>query len=218
MLSVFRDKADWATVEKEVEATLDRQRLSNVKKQMKRDTKPLGHDFAAVVTFKQYCDRKAIFYIYKIYDHRGNPDRPAFVFKMGMEKAKTAINMDRKGNHFLHNEFCHFDGRRKCCRGLVTLTARIYHSLLRKQIPLAVKEAESEDTKNILFFWTLFNEVLQKVSGQKDYKFNLLGWCTNMVGANFAAITKVFGDKATSGMKLCEFHFEDKKKQEIAET
>ena len=53
MLSVFCDKADWATVEKKVEATLDWQWLSNVKKEMKRDTEPLGHDFEAVVTFKQ---------------------------------------------------------------------------------------------------------------------------------------------------------------------
>ena len=49
--------------------------------------------------------------------------------------------------------------------------------------------------------------MLQKVSGQKDYKFNPVGWCTNMTGANFAAITKVFGEEATSRMKSCEFHF-----------
>ena len=41
-------------------------------------------------------------------------------------------------------------------------------------------EAEKEDTTNIELFWTLFNEVLQKVSGHKEYKFNPLGWCTDM--------------------------------------
>ena len=72
-------------------------------------------------------------------------------------------------------------------------------------------EAESEDTKNIELFWTLFNEVLQKVSGQTEYKFNPVGWCTDMAEANFAAITKVFGDEATPRMKSCEFHFKDQR-------
>lgn len=211
VLSAFREQADWSTVEKEVESTLDRQWLSNVKKEMKRKTEPIGHDFEAVVTFKQYCDKKDSFYIYKINDRRGNPDRPSFVFKMGMQKANMAINMDRNGDHFLKDEFCYFDGKRKRCRGFVTLTASIYHSLLRKQIPLAVMEAESEDTTNIELFWTLFNEVLQKVSGQKDYKFNPVGWCTDMAGANFAAISKVFGNESAHRMKSCEFHFKDQR-------
>ena len=70
-------------------------------------------------------------------------------------------------------------------------------------------EAESEDTSNIELFWTLFNEISQKVSGQKDYKFNPVGWCTDMAGANFAAISKAFGEESTQRMKSCEFHFKD---------
>lgn len=52
VLSAFREQADWSTVEKEVESTLDRQWLSNVKKEMKRKTEPIGHDFEAVVTLR----------------------------------------------------------------------------------------------------------------------------------------------------------------------
>ena len=100
IMSAFREKADWATVE-EVEATLDRQWLANEKKQIKRDNELFGHDFEAVVTFKQYCDKKDNYYVYKINDRRGNPDRPSFVFKMGTQKAKMAINMDKHGNHFM---------------------------------------------------------------------------------------------------------------------
>ena len=62
--------------------------------------------------------------------------------------------------------------------------------------------------------------MLQEVSGQKDYKLNPVGWCTNMVGANFAEITKVFGDKATSRMNSCAFHFKDqqsKKSQRLGD-
>jgi len=72
-------------------------------------------------------------------------------------------------------------------------------------------EAESEDTTNIEFFWILFDEVLKKVSVIKYYKFNPDGWCTNMVGANFAAISKVFGDESARRMKSCEFHFKDQR-------
>ena len=55
------EKANWALVEEEVEDSLDRQWLSTVKKQLKRDMEPFGHDFEAVVTFKQYCDKKDSF-------------------------------------------------------------------------------------------------------------------------------------------------------------
>ena len=74
-------------------------------------------------------------------------------------------------------------------------------------------EADNEDTTNIQLFWTLFNEVLQKVSGQKDYKFNPVGWCTDMAGANFAAITKQspssFGEKTRRAKRTsdCEQSF-----------
>ena len=115
-----------------MEATLDRQWLANEKKQIKRDNELFGHDFEAVVTFKQYCDKKDNYYVYKINDRRGNPDRPSFVFKMGTQKAKMAINMDKDGNHFMKEEFCFFDGKRKRCRGFVTLTASVYYGLLQK--------------------------------------------------------------------------------------
>ena len=210
-LSAFRERADWATVEKQVEGTLDRQWLSNLKKQVKRDNEPFGHDFEAVVDFKQYCDRRDKFYLYKINDCRGNPDRPSFVFKMSETKAIMAINMDKNGNHFLNEEFCFFDGKRKRCRGFVTLTASVYHPLLRKQVPLAITEAEKEDTRNVELFWSLFNEVLEKISGKEGYGFNPTGWCTDMAGANFAAIRKVFAPEATDQVKSCEFHFKDQR-------
>ena len=97
---------------------------------------------------------------------------------------------------------------KRCC-DFVTLTASVYHPLLRKQITLAIMEAETGDTENIGLFWTLFNEVLQKVSGNIKKKFNPLGWCTNMAGANMTGICNVFGDSAKCCIKSCEFHFKD---------
>ena len=67
-------------------------------------------------------------------------------------------------------------------------------------------EAEQENTANVELFWTLFNEALTKIN-QAPVKFNPIGWCTNMAGANLAGISKVFGDSAC--IKTCEFHFKD---------
>lgn len=64
IFSAFRRGEDWQSVRKQVESTMDTQRLSNIKKKMKRDMEPVGHDYEAVITFKQYCDKNDIFYIY----------------------------------------------------------------------------------------------------------------------------------------------------------
>ena len=119
--------------------------------------------------------------------------------------------MDKDGDHFLKDEYCFFDGKVKRCRGFVTLTASVYHPLLRKQVPMAIMEAVSEDSENIELFWRLFNELLQKVSGKKTYEFNRTGFCTDMAGANVSAITNVFGNKMKSAIKSCEFHFKEQR-------
>ena len=101
---------------------------------MKSDFEPVGHDFEAVVTFKEYCDKKDEFYVYKVNDKRWNADLPSFVFKSSKQKAKIATQMDKNGDHFLKGEYCFFDGKCKRCRGFVTLTSSVYHPLLRKQL------------------------------------------------------------------------------------
>ena len=144
--------------------------------------------------------------MYKINDRRGNPDKSFFVFKTSTTKAKIALNMDANGDHFMNSEYCFFDGKHNRCRGYITLTARVYHPLPRIQIPLAVMEAEKENTTNVMLFWTLFNEVLEKVA-KTPTKFNPTGWCADMVGANLSGIYKVYGESAS--IKSCEFHFKD---------
>ena len=116
-----------------------------------------------------------------------------------------ALNMDRDGEHYLNDEFCFFDGKHKRCRGFVTLTASVYNSL----IILAIMEAEAENTENVSLFWTLFNEVLEKISGNESAMFNPTGWCTDMAGANLAGICNVFGNVAKTRIKSCEFDFKD---------
>ena len=93
----------------------------------------------------------------------------------------------------------------------VTLMASVYHPLLHKQITLAVVEAGTEGTEGIGLFWTLFNEVLQNVSGNSNKNSNSLGWCTDMAGTNMAGICNVFGESAKCHIKSCKFYFTDRR-------
>lgn len=99
---------------------------------------------------------------------------------------KTALNMDRNGEHFLKEEYCFFNGKFKRCRDFLTLIA---------------------------LFWTLFNEGLRKVSGDNNTVFNPLGWCTEMAGGNMNGLRQVFGGDALSRIKSCEFHFKESRKR-----
>ena len=206
VVSALQQQLNWEAIEKEASSTINRKWVDNMKQKIKKDIEPFGHNFEAVVAFKEFCDKKDSFYVYKVNDRRGNPDKPSYVFKTSTQKAKMALNMDMEGEHFLSTEYCFFDGKRKRCRGFVTLTASVYHPLFRKQIPLAVMEVENENKENVQLFWNLFNEVLTKVA-QKPYKFNPIGWCTDMAGAILAGISNVYGDPTR--IKSCEFHFKD---------
>ena len=62
---------------------------------------------------------------------------------------------------------------------------------------------------NVRLFWDILNECLRKVSGKTNYKFNPVGWCTDMAGANLAGLSEVFGETVTDRIKTCEFHFKD---------
>ena len=198
-LSAFQREMDWDEAEKEAAASMDKNRISNIKQKVKRDIEPFGHNFEAVVSFKEYSDKRDLLYIYKVNDRRGNPDKPSFVFKTSSTKAKIALSMDKDRQDFMNNEFC--------CRGFITLTASVYHPLLRKQIPLTIMETEREDTTNVELFWTLFNEALGKVANDPSIKFNSVGWCSDMAGANLAGITRVYGN--ASLINSCHFHFKD---------
>lgn len=99
VMSSLQMEEDWEKVEKEATQLLDRKWIANQKQC--EEVHPSGENFEAVVTFKQYCDKKGSLLIYKVNDRHGNPDRPSFVFKTSEEKMKAALNMDRNGEHFL---------------------------------------------------------------------------------------------------------------------
>ena len=80
VLSAFQEQKDWADVKREAASAIDKKWISNVKKKVKSHIEPHGHNFEAVVSFKEYYDKQDQLYIYKINDRRGDPDQLSFFF------------------------------------------------------------------------------------------------------------------------------------------
>ena len=209
IMSSLRKGQDWETVESTAATVMDRKWISNQKQNVKKEIHPSGENVEAVVTFKQYCDKKDKLLVYKVNDSRGNPDMPSFVFKTSHERIEIAMKMNKDGEHFLRDEYCYFDGKVKRCKDYVTLTASTYHPLLKKQIPLAIMETQKENSETIELFWTLFNKAFKVVAGDDTMTFNPKGWCTDMAGANMNGLRKVFGEDVLTRIKSCEFHFKE---------
>ncbi|CAB4012392.1 Hypothetical predicted protein [Paramuricea clavata] len=143
-------------------------------------------------------------------DRRGNSSKPSHVFKSSKLKAQFALNMDcATSENKLSEEFCFFDGKVKQCRGLVSLTASVYHPVLKKLIPLATMECDGENSDTVQLFWECFNEILKKESGNNDYQFNPRGWITDMAGSTIEGLKRVFGTDVVGRIKSCEFHFKE---------
>ena len=202
----IRQRKPWEEVKKAAKSFGDKKWILNQKQKIKSETQPYGHNFEVVATYKQYCDKRDPYYIYKMNDKRGNPDRPPFVFESSKLGAEFALNMTEDEDHILSKEFCCFDGKVNRCKGLVTLTVSAYHPILRKQVILASMDCESESTETVALFWSLFNEMLSNVTGVQGFMFNPRGWCSDIAGSNLREIKQVFGDDALQKVKGCEVH------------
>lgn len=187
----MKQRSDWASIEKAAIETLDKKWISNEKQKMRNNNEPHGHNFEAIACFKQFSDSCDPYYIYKLNDRHGNPDKPSFVFKTMKLKASFALNMDETKDHILSKEFCFFDGKVKRCNDFASLTASVYHPILRKLVPLATMECETEDACNVELFWNCFNKVLRKEKKDENYVFNPRAWVTDMAGSNMEGLIKV---------------------------
>ena len=116
--------------------------------------------------------------------------------------------MSQDGDHFLSEEFCFFDGKVKRVKSFTSLTASIYHPMLRKQKILATMECKGENSQNVAEFWALFNQALADFTG-KPCIFNPRGWSSDNGGAVAGGIKEVFGGAGLAKLKTCEFHFKD---------
>ena len=115
----------------------------------------------------QISDSWNPYYVYKLNNRCGNPEKPLFVFKTSKLKASFALNMDETKTHFKQGIWF-FDGKAKRRNSFVSLTARVYHPIIRKLVALATMECEKEDACNMQLFWNCFNEVLRKEKKRKE--------------------------------------------------
>ena len=92
---------------------------------------------------------------------------------------------------------------------------------MREMIHLASMETHTENAEDIALFFRLFNEILQKVTGNDKYKFNPRCFLCDEAGANCKAIKLVYGEEfCKQRVRGCQFHFKQqvqKKKHEVPE-
>ena len=98
--------------------------LSNEKVKQKKVLQPDDVGFKAIKELKAHTDLQDPFLIHNINDSQQS------IFKTSTLEMKLALEMDFEGDHFLKDEYCHFDGNHKRVRQFVMLTASVYHPLL----------------------------------------------------------------------------------------
>ena len=140
-----------------------------------------GFGFEAVKDYKKYSDQKDKYLIYKVDENNQT------VFKTSKSKLQLARNMCTD-EHFLSTELSSFDGCVKRMKNYTTLSASIYHSLLRKQVCLASMECKGENHETIEIFWRQFNEAYIQANQCKEKFLPCAGWVTDMADANFLGL------------------------------
>ena len=59
-------------------------------------------------------------------------------------------------------------------------------------------------------FFTLFNEILEKVTGKKGYRFNPKCFVCDEGGANFTGLKEVYGEEFVKDRVYgCQWHFKN---------
>ena len=127
---------------------------------------------------------------------------------------KIASSIDTDGDHFIHEEYCHFDGNHSKVKAFVTLSASVYHPLLQKQVILATMNCKHEDSNYIAEFWHKFNDGYRKVN-TAEKKYSPCGWVTDMATAYFSGLSIVYGEDVLTKVKGCEFHFKQSVERKV---
>ena len=120
----------------------------------------------------------------------------------------------------LQKENAYFDATHTRVHRFKSFALWLIHGPVRKMLRLASMEMKSENTNDISIFFTLFNEVLEQVSGIKGYKFNLSCFMCDERGTNYRAVREVHGEEfCRDQVRGCQFHFKQvqKRKHQIPE-
>ena len=77
------------------------------------------------------------------------------------------LERDFDSDHLLKHVYCHFHDNHKRVKEFVTLTASVYHPLLRKQLILATMNCKHGDSNNVARFGQKFSKSSRKVNTAK---------------------------------------------------
>lgn len=200
------DDFRWEDVETVAEKFADMKAVQNVRDAFKRECNPFGENFEALALFREKCNEKDEYLIYRV-NNRGLNGEPSYVFKSSLHMAKLALSMDRHSNSVMSAEYAHVDATHTHCRDFKTITLWTYHPVLRKLLRIAVMEVEHENTENLTTFWQILNDMLRKVSADSSRVFNPAGFVADEHHANWNSIRHVFGNDAVNRTVSCEFHY-----------
>ena len=175
----------------------------------------------AVGILKRVLDEADELYIYCINNGSLNGSSE-YIFKTSCEMALRAIRMDVNGEEDgLQKENAYFDMMHTRVHRFKSFALWLIHGPMREMLRLASMEMRSENTNDISIFFTLFNEVLEKVSGIRGYKFNPRCFVCDEGGTNYRAVREVYGEEfCIDRVRGCQFHFKQqvqKRKHQIPE-
>ena len=161
-----------------------------------------------MVIIKKQGDLKDEFNVYRINNGSMN-NCSDYVFKSSRVMAELTVQMDVTGpENILQQENTYVGVTHTHVHGFKSLGLWLYHPILRKIIRLASMDIRTENTKDIALCFTMFNEILQKVTGKPNYKFNPRYTMYNGGGANHKAIKYVYGEEfAKARVVVCQWHF-----------
>ena len=167
-----------------------------------------NNSFDVVAITKKQADLKDEFHINRIKNGSMN-NCSDHVFKSSRVMEELAVQMDVTGpESILQQENAYFDVIHTHVHGFKSLGLWFYHPTMRKIIRLASMDIRSENTKDIALFFTMFNEILQNVTGKPDYKFNPRYFMCNEGGTNHKAIKYAYGEEfAKARVVGCQWHF-----------
>ena len=158
-----------------VDTSMDKRRGAYKKAKVLEETLPHGESLEAVANLRKKISSKDPYFIWKLNDENHNGEL-TFVFKMSKCQAEIALAMDPSKGGYLSEEYCHGDGTFKRCKGYTTLGLHVYHPLLRNLVRIAsmqTPKGSGESKECWEMFFRMLNEVLQHLTGDSGYKFQV---------------------------------------------
>ena len=122
-----------------------------------------GNSFDVVGIVKQKTDTKDEFYIYQINNSNCNDGRD-YVFKSSRKMIELAIKMDIDGDeNIMQTENAYFNATHCRVHGFKSFRLWVYYPSMWHILRLAPMEIRSENSKDIIQFFKLFNKLVVKV-------------------------------------------------------